>query len=211
MFKIEKIKNEKFDEFYERAMKELDEFFERDWIMNRTKIVFVPDRKTYNSIRDKETDGWEIAFACNDSIYLLDPEAYEKDADGHIYSDERFFMLIKHELTHSFWNLFHYSHTPVWLSEGLALYLAGQYKTRTCPEKFVNFLDFYGEYGKFVYNESGFVVKILVEEFGKENVLELLKGLGSIKSEDQFYDLFERVYGFRISYDEMNKLMREGK
>lgn len=210
MFEIKEIDNGKFDGFYEKAMRELGDFFDKDWVENRPALIFVPDRKTYNSIRGKETDDWEIAFASNDSIYVLDPKAYENDT-CHVYSDENFFMLIKHELAHSFWNLFTPWHRPVWLSEGLALYLAGQHKTRIKPKGFSNFLGFHHEHGRLVYDEPGFVVGLLVDKFGKGKLLELLRDLGPVESEKEFYDLFEKVYGFKISYEKMNELLEENR
>lgn len=209
MFEIKEIEDEKFDEFYERAMGELNKFFEKNWILDKPIAVFIPNKETYDSVRGRKTDDWERAFACGNSIYLLDPKAYKKDASCHVYSDENFFMLMKHELTHCFWNLFTSKYRPIWLSEGLAIYLAGQYQMRDRPKEFSNFLDFYDELDRYTYDEAGFVVEILVEKFGKEKMLDLLGKLDSVECEDGFYNLFERIYGFRIGYEKMNELLGE--
>lgn len=211
MFEINKIDNEKLDGFYEKAMTELGEFFGKNWIKNRPKCFLVKDRKTMDALHEEATEEWVVGTTNNRSdIYLLAPDAYEKDS-CHNYSDEDFFMTIKHELAHCFWRLFSERGLPLWMNEGLAIYLSGKIDEEKIRGGFSDFLKYYNTFGKGNYFESGFAVRLLIERFGKEKFLELLKKLDSVESEDEFHDLFERVYGFRIGYGKMNEMLEEGR
>ncbi|MBU1988205.1 MAG: hypothetical protein KKD94_01875, partial [Nanoarchaeota archaeon] len=62
---ILKIKSEEdkfLEEVYEKAMKELDEFFELNWKRNRPNIYLIRDRKTINTIRKEETADWNVGW-----------------------------------------------------------------------------------------------------------------------------------------------------
>ena len=108
---------------------------------------------------------------------------------------------------------------PTWLTEGLAGYLSGQLKWREAPKKFERSLMFY-DWSKLDWNEkkdckgfypeSGFMVKMLVEKFGKEKLLKLLKKIkGKDLSEKEFKDKFKKNYGFDLNYEEINKYWKD--
>ena len=59
-----------------------------------------------------------------------------------------------------------------------------------------------------VYEESGFVVELLVNKFGKTKLLKLIKTLHTTNSEKQFKKLFKDIYGFNLNYREINKLLK---
>jgi len=68
--------------------------------------------------------------------------------------------------------------------------------------KFEDFLEFYGEKSKYVYRESGFAVEFLVDKYGKDKLLKLIRNLGDNKEE--FEKNFEEIYGFELKYENFN-------
>jgi hypothetical protein len=96
---------------------------------------------------------------------------------------------------------------PVWLCEGVAIYTSGQNMGKHPVESFKEFLNFHENGGKGVYAESGFAVYLLIKEFGKEKLLDLIKGLKSIVSQKDFTALFVKIYGLEPTYDMFNKLL----
>ena len=67
-------------------------------------------------------------------------------------------------------------------------------------------MDFGENVGKGIYKESGFFIELLVNKFGKEKLLELIRRLPEINSEESFKKLFKEIYGFELSYGEVNRI-----
>ncbi|MFA5061497.1 MAG: hypothetical protein WC494_04265 [Candidatus Pacearchaeota archaeon] len=201
VFKISKIEDSKLDEVYETSMKELDSFFELGWKYNRPNLVLVPDRKTINSLKGKETEEWVVGWTNGNTVYMLSDKNYETESN-HKYSDEEYFALLKHELAHCFSHIISgFCQKPIWLLEGLSIFLSGQLKLRPKPEKYSKFIEFYEKGGKGVYSESGFAVEFLVQKYGKQKILQLLKKAKESNSKKDFADLFKSIYDFELSYD----------
>ena len=209
IFQINEQKDKFVEDIYNKSMIELDKFFEIGWIRNTPFIFVVPDRKTIEKLRRRKTEKWVVAWASTTSriVYLLDRKNFEKES-SHKYSKEEYTALIKHELTHQFITAYSklFLIKPHWLEEGIAIYLSGQNKFKKPITKFSKFLDFYDKFGKGVYNESGFFIELLVKNFGKEKLLDLIKSLKEIKSEKKFNKKFKEIYGFDLNYREINKL-----
>lgn len=141
-------------------------------------------------------------------MFVLNKNNFEKESN-HNYSDEIYLKLIKHELAHIFFSkLSNGRNKPVWLSEGVSIYASNQLKNKKKPEAFKNFLKFGEKKGKGVYEESGFVVELLVNKFKKEKLLNLIKNLSKANSEDSFKALFKEIYGFELNYENINKLKK---
>jgi len=203
-FTIQHINDKKIEKDYEKAMSELDSFFELNWKFNKPRIFLVKDRKTINKILGKKTEDWVVGFVNKTDVYMLDKENYEKES-CHKYSDEEYSKTIKHELTHSFFQVISgFKNKPDWLWEGIAIYLSEQDKTKNKPKEFNEFLDYYEKGGPGVYKESGFVVQLLVEKFGKQKILKLIKSLKDINSKKEFEDKFNKIYGFELNYKNIN-------
>ena len=201
VFEIREVDNSKLDKVYEKSMEELDSFFGLDWQYNRPKLILVPNRKTIDSLKGEETEEWIVGWTRGNTVYLLSDKNYEIESN-HKYSDEEYFALLKHELVHCFSNILSgFCQKPIWLLEGISIFLSGQLKLRPKPEKYSNFIDFYENGGEGVYYESGFAVEFLVEKFGKEKLLQLLKKAKESNSKKGFADLFKSIYGFELSYD----------
>lgn len=135
IYQIQTINNPKLEKFYEDSMAELDSFFKLNWKRNRPNLILIPDRKTINALKGKETENWVVGWTEKTNIYLLSNENYEKESN-HKYSDEEYRALIKHELTHCFSDIITGSNKkPVWLLEGISIFLSGQnkFKFKTKP------------------------------------------------------------------------------
>jgi hypothetical protein len=210
-FLIQSINDKKVEVDYEKSMNELDEFFELNWIVNKPRVFLVKDRQTIDKILGKKTEDWVVGFVNKADVYILDKDNYENES-CHKYSDEEYSKTIKHELTHSFFQAVSgFKNKPDWLWEGIAIYLSEQYKTKSKPKKFSEFLDYYEKSGSGVYKESGFVVKLLVEKFGKQKILKLMKSLKDINSKEQFEDKFREIYGFELNYKNINNWVQNSR
>lgn len=187
-------------------MIELDSFFRLNWEHNRPNLILVPDRKTIDALKGKKTEAWLVGWVNGTDAYLLSDKNYEKESN-HKYSDKEYFALIKHELAHCFSDIIsNFSRKPVWLLEGISIFLSGQNKFKTKPKKLSKFIDFYDKCRKEVYHESGFAVEFLVKKYGKEKLLKLLKKAKEADSKEDFANLFKSIYGFNLSYENFEVL-----
>ncbi|MDD2786226.1 MAG: hypothetical protein PHS79_05075 [Patescibacteria group bacterium] len=205
LFKINGITDKKLNAVYEKSMRELDSFFDLGWEHGKPNVVIVPDRKTINALKGKATEAWVVGWGNGKTVYILSDKNFEKES-SHKYSDDKYFALLKHELAHCFSHLISKSaQKPVWLLEGIAIFLSGQLDFKTKPEQYLKFIDFYESGGAEVYSEAGFVVEFLVEKHGKEKILELLKRASESDSKDAFAHLFKSIYDFELSYNNFNR------
>ncbi|MFA4953520.1 MAG: hypothetical protein WC584_04820 [Candidatus Pacearchaeota archaeon] len=208
IFELKVRKDKKIESFYKRAVKEIDNFFRINWKINKPKIFLMKDREAINELRGDKTEDWVVGWTRYLHIFILDNKNYEKES-RHKYSDQEYFSLIKHELSHCFFQV--YSGIidnpikPKWLSEGVAIYLSGQNKIKKKPIKFSEFLEFYNQGGRGIYKESGFFIEFLIKRYGKRRLLNLIKFLKKIKSEKDFNKKFKGIYGFNLNYKEINK------
>lgn len=208
IFNLESKKDSLLEEAYHGFMKELNDFFEINWIRNTPKIFIIRDRITINHLLGRETEDWMVGWVNGNSVYLLNREHYE-DESCHKYNEKEYLAFFKHELVHLFSSIFCNikDFKPIWLNEGLSIYLSGQNKFKKRPSFFKEFLSFYENEGKDVYHESGFAVEILINKFGKERFFSLLKKLKEIKDKEEFEIIFKEIYGFNLDYDNFNKYL----
>ncbi len=206
IYKIEPIKDDLIQSAYEEGMKVFGDFWGINWVINKPNILMFGSRKEIDDYKGTKTEPWVVGWANNGIIHLLGFDKLGIES-AKKYTVEKYSSLVKHELGHLFYkSKSGGKDTPRWLNEGLSIYLSGQIKTQGKPEKLVNFLDFYSEGGARVYDESGFVIELLINMYGKEKIIELVKLLGTIKNEDDLKEKFMDVYGFELSYKKMNEL-----
>lgn len=199
----------KVDMFYIRAMNELIDFYNIQWIDNTPIVLLVDSRKDFNTLALNETEDWVVGQVLNyNTILLLSPDSYEKES-CHKYSDEEYYFVLKHELGHLFFNILSKGNAPVWLDEGLAIYVSGELRKKTKPKVLRHFLRYYTEYGKEVYSEAGFAVEGLVKKYGKDKVINFLKNLPNIDidNERQFNRSFEDYFNMNLSYKDFQSLL----
>lgn len=207
MNKIEISKENLAERFFKESMKELEEFYGVEWNEDRPRITCAPDRKTIDGLKGEKTEDWVVGWVGTDNnIYVLSAENFEKESQ-HKFSEKGYKELIKHELSHCFYtHLFtNGKFIPIWLNEGLAVYTSGEEKQKVI--KFENFLKYFSYQDKDTYAEVRFVIELLIKNWGKENLLKLLRGIKDIETESDFNKLFESIYGEAPNYDFFNKLL----
>jgi hypothetical protein len=168
-------------------------------------FVFVHTRGEMDKYCGYKTENWVVAHSENGRIYMFTPGDYEKES-CHSYSEEKYRKLIIHETCHFYQDLLTGTYKPLWLGEGLAVYLSGQYKDKKVVNIFANFLRFHSDGGKEIYSESGFVIKKLVERFGKDKLLEYIHCFKENDSEKFAYKKFEEIFGIKLNYKNINSI-----
>lgn len=157
----------------------------------------------------KETPSWWIGhWDGHSTVYLLDRDKFETESNHKKTDEKEYRALIKHELCHAFQTASGFYWKPIWLREGLCQCVAGQLEFMYERKRFNYFLNSYDKTEKEVYQESGSVVKLLIDKFGKEKLMELFKETKEKKPDEEgFKKIFEKLYGIELSYESLNKLM----
>ena len=191
-----------------KIMDELNEFFGINWVENVPKVIFVNSRKQINDIVGKETEDWWVGWNEGRTVYLLDQDKFPTESKHKEIGDKEYRALIKHEFCHAFQTASGYFWKPNWLREGLCHYVSGQIEFEKNPKLFKYFLNFYEKTGAEVHWESGWVVKLFVDKFGKEKLMELFKEAKNKKPDEEgFKKIFAEVYGIELNYKDLNKLV----
>ena len=103
----------------------------------------VKDRADIDALYGRKAGSWLVSWAEGRTIFLLEKEGYEKES-SHRYDEERYLRLIKHELSHLFYESVVGSDKPRWLNEGISVYVSDQLTEATkinCPSKFLDYFD----------------------------------------------------------------------
>lgn len=182
IFKIISQQDSWLKETYEKTMADLGQFFGINWVENKPKVFTLPDRKTIDEIKGQSTSRWVVGFGGMGmgGVYLLDRVNFEKESDN-TYSEERYAALLKHELSHCFMDITTKGYRkPLWLMEGLAIYLSGQLQWYKQPEKLEKFLESFDKQG--------------------EKIIELLKQLIVRPDENKFREVFKGTFGTELDY-----------
>lgn len=211
LFRLKDESNRQMEKEVEEITGELKEFFGINWVENLPKIILLDSRELIDKVRGRKTEKWEVGWSEYRTVYLLDQDKFETESNHGKKSDEEYRALIKHELAHSFYAIKSgRNNNPRWLNEGVCIYISGQLKFKSNISTFKNFLDFYNKEGAEIYTESGWVVYLLVEKFGKDRLMQLLDEIKA-KSPDEegFKEIFSQVYGMELSYENLNHLLTE--
>ncbi len=211
IFRINAAKEDYYENILKKSIDDLNSFYGINWVHHLPRVVIVPDRATIDMLKSEKTQSWVVGWSDGRTSYVLDKDNLEKES-SHKYKPDTYFALLKHEVSHNFYHIVSGGqYKPMWLCEGVAIYTSGQNKEKKKPNKFSSFLEFTDKGGEGVYTESGFVVQLLVDKFGKPKMLELIKNLKSVGQGKTFDALFNDIYGFALSYEEFNKLYSVGE
>ncbi len=74
IFSVSSRNDEFLEELYEKAMKELIDFFGLNWTRNRPNLFLVNDRKTIDKLRRAKTENWIVGWSSKGDIYVLDKD-----------------------------------------------------------------------------------------------------------------------------------------
>ncbi|VVB83298.1 Uncharacterised protein [uncultured archaeon] len=210
IYSLKPEENKFIEKIYNQTRKEFLKFYGLDNEIINPAVILLKNKQEIENLYGRKI-GWLLGWE-NRNLFLLNPKNYEKESN-YKYSDERFKEFIKHELSHFFFEIVSKgTKKPMWLNEGVSIFLSGQYKHKKIPEKFEKFLDFYKfnhEECRSCYQESGFVIKLLVDKFGKKKLVNLIRGLENIQDEKKFAKLFKKIYGFNLNYKNMNELLKK--
>lgn len=202
VFKITPLENPILQEYKDKAIKELNDFFNRKWIYNTPKIFVVDDRKSINLLKEQETEDWVVGWSWGrTAVCILNPDNISKESchDGSKYNIKH---LIKHELCHSFFQMTFGNSNFKWITEGVSIYVAGQLDKYTMPKHFEGFLD-----GEKVYQESGNAIKLLIDNYSKDKLFEFLKKQNGITEIEELNSVFEKVFEAKLDYSFFNSLI----
>jgi len=204
IFKITPIKDKTLQKYKEEAMKDLNEFFGKNWVYNTPKIFVIDDRKGIDLFEEKETEDWVVGFSFgNRAVVILNPDNISEES-CHNGSSYDIAKLIKHELCHLFFRLKFGLSNFRWINEGVSLYVAGQLDKYPMPNKFDGFLD--GNVKK-IYQESGNAIKLIMDNYGKDKLFEFLEKQRDVKRSDNLRRVFEEVFGEPLGYEFFNRLV----
>jgi hypothetical protein len=205
LFNLTPNKDKDLERMTKELIDELNDFYEIGWVRNVPHLFIVPDRLTIDQLKGKETEAWVVGWSEGQNVFVLDSANMASESVHKNMTPESYRRLIKHELSHAFCkSLVGGSIKPTWLSEGVAIYTAGQNVEWRRPKKFDHFLEYFDQRGEGAYDESGFVVELLVEKFGKQKLLKLLKQCKEPVNAEEFNSHFLSIYGFSPIYDEFN-------
>ena len=200
VFKVTITEDAVLQEYKDTAIQELNEFFEKKWVFNTPKVFIVDDRKTIDLLKEEKTEDWVVGWSWGrNAIFILNPKNISKESchDGSKYNIKH---LIKHELCHSFFQMTFGQCKFMWINEGVSLYVAGQLENYERPKKFDGFLD-----ENKIYQESGYAIKLIIDNFGKEKLFEFLKNQSNISGLEELNSLFEKIFGAKLDYFFFNK------
>jgi hypothetical protein len=205
-FKLNTLRQDKKYEKYLNACREdLGKWFGVNVLMPH--VFFIQSRKDFDKIRGCKTEPWMTAVADRGNIYIMDLKVYTKETSNT--DAKRFWLVLKHEYTHLYYRAITNSGNPRWLNEGLACYLATQVK-KTPDEKVLLGLDkFFDEGGEQVYGVGFFWVNYLVESYGKNKLLKLIKTIDSDVTKSKFNANFKSIYGFGLNKGELKKVLKD--
>lgn len=209
-FKLSYYPDKLIDTEYKKSIKGLNKFFEFKWIKNKPKIFVMDSRQTMNKYNGSPTLDWVIGWVSHHYVCILDGKKYSTDS-SHTYSDNYYKTTIRHELVHCYTMVLSKDfNRPTWLWEGVAEYVSGGWKNHPIPKKFTDFLRYFDSHGDDkgnVYHESGYAVKLLTEQYGKEKILELIKRLSEANNSKNFEKLFCEIYTFKPTYKRFNDML----
>ena len=175
-----------------KFFKENQDFFGEKKI--NIEIKFLYQRKDMDEICGCETPEWHVGFTKGNQISIFSPLVFEK-VSNHPQSD--FSYTLTHEIAHVFINELLHFHYPKWLNEGIAGYIAEQYKIRPVG-KIDKFSDLHDKenWNKFYnFSQAFSFTKYLIDKFGKNKILDFLKNvkinIGSVNSYYEFVKFFD--------------------
>ncbi|HQG81918.1 MAG TPA: hypothetical protein PLU14_00825 [Caldisericia bacterium] len=170
----------------------LSDYFCLKELFPSIRAILVPDRSEYDrlvvnllgvNIRTP-SDSSRIAQPQKTDIVFLSPSAY-KDYSVYKYDPKEYTRVIFHELTHVFEEYLtpDIETTPVWWSEGLAIYLSKQYYEeeiiepvlKSISEKLIPDIEEIQNNIKLCYIWGWTVVAFIKKTYGKEMILKIVK------------------------------------
>lgn len=172
-------------------------------------VVFVNSRREIDKIWGRKTERWLTAWVKNDKIFILPPNVYLKESSHKDIN--HFWQTLKHEYCHLYFKKMTGINYPKWLNEGLACYLAGQTKKPPAEEEALRIFNYYRKPNWQIYKTAYFWVKLLIEKFGREKLLKLIKRLNPQMTKKQFTKNFYQIYKFQFLKEGFGKIFNQNQ
>lgn len=171
------------------------------------EIVLATSREEFNKLTNvQHSEPWMAGWSNGYKIVVIHPDKLEELTEGAHHSDSHP-KRIKHELAHLFYaKLTHGEIKPAWLNEGLAFYLDGRggAKPKGVEDVYTAVRYFTNGDGQ-LYSSGSYIVKKLIEKYGKDKLLTLIRSIRAGLTESLFQELFQKVYDFKFTEDELEK------
>jgi len=186
-----------------KIAKELEDFFEIT--APDFELTLISSREEFDKIIGKKSEPWMAGFTRNGNIYAIHPDKIEELT---IHKKESYLPRLKHEMSHIFYVKYaNGGDKPSWLNEGLAYYLADQPKWNLNEGQKLLAVEYFTNFDGKVYGPGEYMVRILIEKYGKEKILQLIGGISKDITQADFNILFKKVYGFNFNKDELKKII----
>lgn len=160
-------------------------------------------RKSYDKQLGRKTYDWEVGNTSTQNNYLdiIHQDSFEKHSS---HPKDDFPKILKHELSHIYIREIAKNKTiPMWLNEGLAMYLANQIAQYKDKGFFIesDYLskistDYgWGKYSNYsAYDYSCLFVEYLINKYSVSKIIDLLKKMKSNYSYNTFDKVFVSIY-----------------
>ena len=192
-------------DFIKAIQLEFNEFFQIK-LSPEPLLFFLYERDDMNLIWGRETEKWFVGAMKNNSIYILHPDIF---AQASSHPKEKFWETLKHEYSHYYYTQITKKHYPSWLNEGLASYLSGKklFLSDGYKDKLLNIFDYYNKMDKNGYMISQYWVEYLLQNFGKDKFVELIKKIDQDTDSSKFAELFSNIYDFSFDKKPFGKFI----
>ena len=199
----------------EAIVDQIGEMFERSYLLIGQAYNFYPEEKTTVMLYRTKEEFWqyqpslkgqEVMGLYNTGIiHILSPNAYHYEEEDYLEKFEKDGPIL-HEYTHRVIDSLTRGNIDLWFTEGLALYEEyDQLGTEWAPnfeyETYYTLEELQKNFMKLeevqAYRQSFEIVKSIVEENGREKVMELLNELADL---NHFEAAYEKVYGKKLQY-----------
>ncbi|MDP3997767.1 MAG: hypothetical protein Q8P73_04685 [bacterium] len=165
-------------------------------------------RKSFDKQLGRHTQEWEVGnISQENTLNIFHPDAMEKYST---HNRAEFTSILKHEIAHIF-----ISHpargktVPLWLNEGLAMYLAGQVQDYSSSANYYIEKSFYekistqqgwDKHANYeAYKYACLFVYFLIKRYSIKTLLTLLKKLDRIYYPPNFDKTFQQVFKIKLS------------
>jgi len=196
--------NKKLAEFLETIEQELTDFF--GFKAKRPLLFLLDSRENLDIIWGKKTETWFVGAFKNNSVYILNPEVYEKVSS---HKKEEFWQTLKHEYCHAYYTQIAKSNYPIWLNEGLASFISGKklILSNSRRTELLNVFDYFNRADKNVYAIGQFWVEYFIKKSGRKKFIKLITGFPSEFNREKFAKQFYRIYGFKFNQSTLSKFL----
>lgn len=143
------------------------------------KKEYLINNSNYRTI--EEIPSWVCGFALNKVIYVLSLEEFKKIDGNENLQKEDLINLIIHEFVHLCEDYCYSQDKYLWISEGMATYLANQYKDDDNIDFDANLNELLEDNA--TYYNNYLLFKYAYESYGKGYILKLLKDKDLLEEE----------------------------